>query len=87
MPTNNTHWENESDSCSQIPHPFMSVFVFWCPHLQRWGGWIDLGHSTHESTECDSRELKWGPFDSTLDVEHVLQDVISVVTLDRLRAT
>lgn len=73
-----------TDHCAAIPHPFISLLVFWCPHLQRWAGWVDYGSSTHDTDQVIQRELTWGPFDTDADVSQVLVATLSPEVLHRL---
>lgn len=78
---------DECQWCASIPHPFISVFAFYCPHLQRWGGWVDLGSSTHETSDVSTRELSWGPFDTDADVSFALQHLLRPEVLARVSQT
>lgn len=74
-----------NEYCASIPHPFVSVMVFWCPHLQRFGGWIDSGTSTHDVQDITQRELNWGPFDTVEDVANLLKWCVDAAALRALR--
>lgn len=68
--------------CAGLPHPFVSVFVFYCTHEQRWGGWIDAGSSTDDMTDAVTEELIFGPFDN---LETVSRMAMAMLTPDALR--
>lgn len=57
---------SEPRLCPELPHPYVSIYLFRCEHVGEWVAYLARGEASDD--DGTSSTVRFGPFDTQDDV-------------------